>query len=215
MARILIVDDEEMINDMMKRNLVMVGHQVDQAYDGKEAMDKIKKNPYDLILLDVMMPFYSGFEVMEQIQGVPTIFITAKDSIEDKVHGLTSGAEDYLVKPFEMLELIARINIVLRRHKINEDVTIVNGVEINLSSKVVKKDGCPVDLTPQEFNLLEVLVINKNLALSRDTLIEKAWGYDFYGDTKTVDVHIQKLRKKLSLEQSIKTVYKLGYRLEV
>ena len=215
MARILIVDDEEMINDMMKRNLMMVGHQVDQAYDGKEAMDKIKKNAYDLILLDVMMPFYSGFEVMEQIQGVPTIFITAKDSIEDKVHGLTSGAEDYLVKPFEMLELIARINIVLRRHKINEDVTIVNGVEINLSSKVVKKDGYPVDLTPQEFNLLEVLVINKNLALSRDTLIEKAWGYDFYGDTKTVDVHIQKLRKKLSLEQSIKTVYKLGYRLEV
>nr|WP_308743138.1 response regulator transcription factor [uncultured Anaerocolumna sp.] len=215
MGKILLVDDEEMINDMIKRNLSMVGHQIDQAYDGKEALQMIEKCNYDLILLDVMLPYLSGFDVMNKINGVPTIFLTAKDHIDDKVRGLTSGAEDYIVKPFEMLELIARINIVLRRNQKSEPITKVGKVEINLESKVVKRKGSEIELTPQEFNLLEVLVMNKNLALSREQLIEKAWGYDFVGDTKTVDVHIQKLRKKLTLEEHIKTVYKLGYRMEV
>lgn len=215
MASILIVDDEFMINDMIKRNLSLVGHQCDQAYDGKEALDKVSKNSYDLILLDVMLPYLSGFELIEKIKEVPIIFLTAKGNIEDKIHGLTSGAEDYIVKPFEMLELIARINIVLRRKQTKEHAITIGAASIDLDQKIAKLNGEEVELTPQEFNLLEVMIQNKNLALSRDKLLELAWGYDYGGDTKTVDVHIQKLRKKLDLEQHIKTVYKLGYRLEV
>ena len=215
MAKILIVDDEEMINDMIRRNLTMVGFSCDQAYDGKEALEKVSQQNYDLILLDVMLPYLSGFELIQKIEDIPIIFLTAKGNIEDKIQGLTSGAEDYIVKPFEMLELIARINIVLRRTKKKEDFVTIDNVKVHLESKVVEKDHQVVDLTPQEYNLLEVLVLNKNLALSREKLLEEAWGYDFMGDTKTVDVHIQKLRKKLGLENRIKTVYKLGYRLEV
>lgn len=215
MAKILIVDDEEMINDMIRRNLTMVGFSCDQAYDGKEALEKVSQQNYDLILLDVMLPYLSGFELIQKIEDTPIIFLTAKGNIEDKIQGLTSGAEDYIVKPFEMLELIARINIVLRRTKKKEDFVTIDNVKVHLESKVVEKDHQVVDLKPQEYNLLEVLVLNKNLALSREKLLEEAWGYDFMGDTKTVDVHIQKLRKKLGLENRIKTVYKLGYRLEV
>lgn len=215
MSRILIVDDEVMINDMIRRNLNMVGFQCDQAYDGKETLKKLTEQSYDLVLLDVMLPYLSGFELINKISGTPVIFLTAKDRIEDKIQGLTSGAEDYIVKPFEMLELIARIHIVLRRTQKVQDLEVIDDVEIRLGSKVVERQGKIIDLTPQEYNLLEVLVLNKNLALSREQLLEQAWGYDYAGDTKTVDVHIQKLRKKLSFEERIKTVYKLGYRLEV
>lgn len=215
MAKILIVDDEVMINDMIHRNMKMVGFDCDQAYDGKEALQMVNSTTYDLILLDIMLPYLSGFDLMERIKEVPIIFLTAKDNMEDKIRGLTSGAEDYIVKPFEMLELIARINIVLRRTQKEQTTFQVDDVKVNLGSKVVTKKGEQVELTPQEYNLLEVLILNKNLALSREKLLEQAWGYDYAGDTKTVDVHIQKLRKKLSLEERIKTVYKLGYRLEV
>ena len=215
MAKILIVDDEEMINDMIRRNLSMVGFQCYQAYDGKQALEMIQKESFDLILLDIMLPNYSGFEVQERVHDIPIIFLTAKDDLNDKIRGLTSGAEDYIVKPFEMLELIARIHIVLRRNQKQTDVIQIDDVEIYLKSKKVLKDGQEVELTFQEYNLLEALVINKNLALSREQLLEKAWGYDYCGDTKTVDVHIQKLRKKLDFGDRIKTIYKLGYRLEV
>jgi len=215
MAKILIVDDEEMINDMIRRNLTMVGFECGQAYDGKQALEMIRQTRYDLILLDVMLPFYSGFEIKERIADVPIIFLTAKGSQEDKIRGLTSGAEDYIVKPFDMLELIARINIVFRRTKKETESLRIDDVEIELQSKKVMKAGCEVELTYQEYHLLEVLVMNKNLALSREQLLQLAWGYEYSGDTKTVDVHIQKLRKKLAFEERIKTIYKLGYRLEV
>lgn len=214
MASILIVDDDIAINDMIRRNLTMVGYICDQAMDGKEALQKLDSNKYDLILLDIMLPYLSGFEIIQKIT-TPTIFLTAKDSMDDKLKGLTSGAEDYIIKPFEMLELIARINIVLRRTNHLQEKITIDDVEIDLGAKVVTKQKKPVDLTPQEYNLLEVLVLNKNLALSRDKLLNQAWGYDFVGDTKTVDVHIQKIRKKLSFDDRIKTIYKLGYRLEV
>lgn len=214
MASILIVDDDIAINDMIRRNLTMVGYICDQAMDGKEALQKLDSNKYDLILLDIMLPYLSGFEIIQKIT-TPTIFLTAKDSMDDKLKGLTSGAEDYIIKPFEMLELIARINIVLRRTNHLQEKITIDDVEIDLGAKAVTKQKKPVDLTPQEYNLLEVLVLNKNLALSRDKLLNQAWGYDFVGDTKTVDVHIQKIRKKLSFDDRIKTIYKLGYRLEV
>ncbi|BBF42798.1 phosphate regulon transcriptional regulatory protein PhoB [Lachnospiraceae bacterium KM106-2] len=215
MANILVVDDEVMINDMIKRNLTLVGHEITQAYDGKEALEKLKNESFDLILLDVMLPYLSGFELIDQCKDTPTIFLTAKDNMDDKIRGLTSGAEDYIVKPFEMLELIARINIVLRRNEHQENEIQIDAVTIDLGSKTVKRDGAIIELTPQEFRVLEVLIENKNLALSREQLLEKAWDFDYMGDTKTVDVHIQKLRKKLSFEERIKTVYKIGYRLEV
>lgn len=215
MANILIVDDEEAINELVKLNLKLVGHICDQAYDGKEALDKLSKKQYDLILLDVMLPYISGFELMKVIKDTPVIFMTAKDRIEDKIQGLTSGAEDYIVKPFEILELIARINIVLRRTKTENTVFKVDDMEMDRDGKIVKYQNEVVELTPQEYSLLEVFVINQNLAMSREKLLELAWGYDYEGDTRTVDVHVQKLRKKLGLEDRIKTVYKVGYRLEV
>lgn len=215
MANILIVDDEEAINELVKLNLKLVGHACDQAYDGREALDMLMKKPYDLILLDVMLPFISGFDLMKEIKDTPVIFMTAKDRIEDKIQGLTSGAEDYMVKPFEILELIARINIVLRRTKTESSNFKVDDMEMDREGKVVRYRNEVVDLTPQEYNLLEMFVINQNLALSREKLLELAWGYEYEGDTRTVDVHVQKLRKKLGLEERIKTVYKVGYRLEV
>lgn len=215
MAEILVVDDEEAINELVKLNLKLVGHTCDQAYDGKEALDMLTTKQYDLILLDVMLPFISGFDLVKKIKDTPVIFMTAKDRIEDKIQGLTSGAEDYMVKPFEILELIARINIVLRRTKTENTLFKVDNMEMDRESKVVRYRNVVADLTPQEYNLLEILVINQNLALSREKLLELAWGYEYEGDTRTVDVHVQKLRKKLGLEERIKTVYKVGYRLEV
>ena len=215
MAHILVVDDEEPINKLIKANLCLVGHQCDQAFDGKEALEKIKKENYDLIILDVMLPYKSGFELIKEIKGVPVIFLTAKDKLQDKIEGLTSGAEDYIVKPFEILELIARVNIVLRRNTKQASEVVIGDTTVQLDSKIVTYKGEIVDLKPQEYALLEVLVYNRNLALSREKLLNLAWGYEYEGDTRTVDVHIQQIRKKLGLEDYIKTIYKVGYRLEI
>lgn len=215
MTHILIVEDEEAINELIRRNLELVGYACSQVYDGQEALKKMKEGNFDLVLLDVMLPGLSGFELIKHIKDTPVIFLTAKGNIEDKMFGLTSGAEDYIVKPFEILELVARIHIALRRTKTNNDIFTMNDVEVNLSAKIVTYKKEVQELTPQEFALLEVLIINRNLAMSREKLLELAWGYDYEGDTRTVDVHVQKLRKKLGLDEIIKTVYKLGYRLEV
>lgn len=215
MATILIVEDEIPINELIKRNLQSVGHRCISAFDGMEAMDKLAQQEIDLILLDIMLPEIDGFEVFQQIQGTPTIFLTARSSLSDKVKGLTLGADDYLVKPFEMLELLARVEALLRRTNKEKRNFELDGVEIDFKSRQVFLHKNLVECTPREFDLLEVLVNNRNIALSRDKLLELAWGYDYMGDTRTVDVHIQKLRKKLKLESRIKTVYKMGYRLEV
>lgn len=215
MAKILIVEDEVPINTLIKKNLELVGHECVSVYDGQAAIDVLKDHSFDLILLDVMLPGLDGFEVFEKISRVPAIFLTARSSLSDRLKGLTMGADDYLTKPFEMLELLARVDAVLRRTKKEEKSFAFDNVIIRFDSRQILLDGAVVDCTPKEYDLLEVLVLNRNIALSREKLLSLAWGYDYEGDTRTVDVHIQKLRKKLGLEERIKTVYKLGYRLEV
>ncbi|MCI1693385.1 response regulator transcription factor [Aneurinibacillus aneurinilyticus] len=215
MATILIVEDEVSINELIKRNLQSVGHTCISVFDGRAAIHELAQQEVDLVLLDIMLPEIDGYEVFQQIQGIPTIFLTARSNLSDKVKGLTLGADDYLVKPFEMLELLARVDAVLRRTKKESKNFKLDGIKIDFESRQVFLNEHPVECTPKEFDLLEVLVNNRNIALSRDRLLELAWGYDYVGDTRTVDVHIQKLRKKLDMESRIKTVYKMGYRLEV
>lgn len=215
MATILIVEDEIPIHELIRRNLQAVGHTCLSAFDGKEAIQIQGQKEVDLILLDIMLPELDGYEVFQQLRGTPTIFLTARSSLSDKVKGLTLGADDYLVKPFEMLELLARVDAVLRRTKKEGKSFELDALRIDFESRQVFVNEKPVDCTPKEFDLLEVLVINRNIALSREKLLELAWGYDYVGDTRTVDVHVQKLRKKLQMDSRIKTVYKLGYRLEV
>jgi len=219
MANILIVEDEKSINDLILMNLKLVGHTGWQAFDGNEAVAALKEFQPDLVLLDVMIPYQDGFSLMEQkiYKDIPVIFLTAKDSTMDKVKGLKLGADDYIAKPFEAVELLARVESVLRRTKPTARaarVFVINNAYVYLDRRVATVDGSPVDLTNREFELLEVLINNRNIALSREKLLNLAWGYDYFGDTRTVDVHITKLRKKLNLENHIKTVYKVGYRLE-
>ncbi|MGI6711541.1 MAG: response regulator transcription factor [Bacillota bacterium] len=215
MAHILIVEDEQTINELIKRNMNLVGHKCTSAFDGKEALAFIEQHSFDLVLLDVMLPGLDGFDVFERIHGIPTIFLTAKNGLSDRVKGLNMGADDYLTKPFEMLELLARVDAVLRRTKKENESFELDNVKIQFDSRQIFVEEKIIECTPKEYELLEVLVRNRNIALSREKLLELAWGYDYEGDTRTVDVHIQKLRKKLGLENRIKTVYKLGYRLEV
>lgn len=173
------------------------------------------ENP-DLIILDVMLPVYDGFTLMEKrmFGDIPVIYLSAKDQLTDKVRGLTAGADDYLVKPFEAAELLARVDSVLRRTSKHHRIYTISGTRIDLDERTTTVDGNPVKLTCREFELLEALILNQNLALTREQLLNLAWGEDYFGETRTVDVHITKLRKKLHLENYIKTVYKLGYRLE-
>ena len=213
MAKILVVEDDRHINELIRRNLKLAGHECVCCFDGEQAAQKISESQYDLILLDVMLSGMSGFTLIEKVQGTPVIFVTAKGELKDKLLGLSLGAEDYIVKPFEMLELLARVNVILRRSQRDEDVRL-GSVHVDLNKRTVEMNGHEVALTPQDYNLLEVFIRNKNIALSREKLLELAWGYDYEGETKTVDVHVQKLRKKLGLEHMIKTITKLGYRLE-
>lgn len=214
MAAILIVEDEPAISELVKRNLQLVGHNCTSVFDGKAAIAEIQNHPYDLMLLDIMLPEYDGYEVFQKALNTPTIFLTARNSLSDRIKGFSMGADDYLIKPFEMLELLARVEAVLRRTHKNKTLFEAGDVTIDFNSRQVFCRNKPVECTPKEYDLLEVLVNNRNIALSRERLLELVWGYDYEGDTRTVDVHIQKLRKKLSWENAIKTVYKLGYRLE-
>ena len=217
MADILIVEDEKSISDLIVMNLRLVGHTARQAYDGNEAAIAIKESRPDLIVLDVLLPYADGYSLLEQktFSDIPVILLTAKDSTSDKVKGLNLGADDYITKPFETVELLARVDAVLRRTKPAQRTITISKAIIDFDQRTASLDGSPVDLTNREFELLDVLVSNRNIALSREKLLDLAWGYDYFGDTRTVDVHITKLRKKLNLENHIKTVYKVGYRLEV
>jgi len=215
MALILIVEDDQDINDLIAKNLKLVGHTYTQVFDGLEAIKIATENNFDLILLDIMLPGMDGFEVIKKIPHAPVIFITAKSGLDYKLNGLKLGADDYIVKPFEMLELLARVEVVLRRTQKNNTTFSLDNVDVNMADRTVKVCGKEADLSPKEYELLEVLIKNQNIALSRDKLLELAWGYDYIGETRTVDNHIQKLRSKLGWEDKIKTIYKLGYRLEV
>ncbi|MCL1877785.1 MAG: response regulator transcription factor [Defluviitaleaceae bacterium] len=216
MARILIAEDDRDINDLLAKNLTLVGHEPTQVFNGSAAVTAVEGDgEFDLVLLDIMMPGMDGFEVIKKIPLTPVIFITAKDGLKDKLNGLKLGCDDYIVKPFEMLELLARVEAVLRRTRKSFTVFEFDGVFVNMTDRTVSVQGMQVDLSPQEFELLEVLIRNQNIARSRDKLLELAWGYDYVGETRTVDNHIQKLRSKLGWDEKIKTIYKLGYRLEV
>ena len=215
MAKILVVEDDQAINELIVRNLKLVGHTYLQAFNGVEAVKIVSESPVDLILLDVMLPGMDGFEVIKNIPPTPVIFITAKEGLEHRLNGLSLGADDYIIKPFEMLELLARIEAVLRRTQKTSAVFSLDNAVVDLTGRTAAVSGVEIDLSPREFELLEVLINNRNIALSRDKLLELAWGYDYSGETRTVDTHIQKLRSKLGWESRIKTLYKLGYRLEV
>lgn len=214
--KILIVEDDINISNIIKMNLNLVNYETTEVYDGQTAWDRIQREKFDLVLLDVMIPGIDGFELMEKIRPlhIPVIFLTAKNAVTDKVHGLKLGAEDYIVKPFEALELLARIETVLRRFGREETVITLGDLQVLLDKREVRVQGNPVELTMKEFDLLVVLLKNKNIALSREQLLDKVWGIDFYGETRTVDMHIKALRKKLGLHDRIITVYKIGYRLE-
>ena len=217
MLKVLIVEDEKAISNLILINLKAEGYSCTCAYDGKEAADQIEKNNYDLILLDIMLPEIDGYELLEYIRPTetPVIFITAKGNLHDRVQGLRLGADDYIVKPFQISELTARVDALLRRMGKSATQFSLFGVEINTESRIVTKDGIPIDLTLKEFDLLVELIRNKNVALYRDRLYEKVWNEPFTGETRTLDSHIQRLRKKLDWDEHIKTVFRIGYRLEV
>ena len=216
MQKILIVEDEEAIANLIRINLTAEGYQCTCAYDGKTGADHIENEVYDLILLDIMLPEIDGYELLEYIRpmGTPVIFLTAKGSVNDRIRGLKLGADDYIVKPFQVGELIARVEAVLRRYGRGGARLSFADVEIDIASRTVNKAGRPVELTVKEFDLLVELVQNKNVALYRERLYEKVWGEVFVGDTRTLDSHIQRLRKKLNWDKYIRTVFRVGYRLE-
>lgn len=216
MQRILIVEDEEAIANLIKVNLTAEGYCCICAYDGKAGADYIEKETFDLILLDIMLPEINGYELLEYVKplGTPVIFLTAKGGVDDRIKGLKLGADDYIAKPFQVGELLARVEALLRRYgKINRILSFAD-VEIDTVSRTVNKGGKSLDLTMKEFDLLVELIQNKNVALYRERLYEKVWGETYMGDTRTLDSHIQRLRKKLGWDKYIKTVFRIGYRLE-
>ena len=226
--KIMIVDDEKNIRDLVKYNLEEVGYEIIEALDGKEAIDKVDDN-IDLVILDLMLPKIDGLEVCKKIRSsenlkdIAIIMLTAKDEELDRILGLEIGADDYMTKPFSIRELRSRIKAILRRVKINfkendifakqnKDKYAQGDLEINISAYEVKKNGKILDLTHKEFELLKFMIKNINKVLTREILLEKIWGYEYSGDTRTVDVHIRRLRKKIG-ENHIKTIRGLGYKL--
>jgi len=216
MIKILTVEDEKPISDLIYMNLVPQNYECTQVYDGLKAADLIEENDYDLILLDIMLPGLNGYELMEYIStiGIPVIFLTAKGDIADKVKGLKLGADDYLVKPFVIVELLARVEAVLRRYNKGETRIDIADIIIDTVSRSVTRSGVQINLTLKEYKLLVLFAQNANIALFRETIFEKVWETEYLGDTRTVDLHVQRLRKKLGWEQRLKAIYKVGYRLD-
>ena len=216
MTDILVVEDDEAISNLISMNLSAEGYRCVCAYDGMQGADYIEQRAFDLVLLDIMLPEVDGYELLEYIKptGTPVIFLTAKGSINDKVRGLKAGADDYLVKPFQVGELLTRVEAVLRRLGKGDRQLEFGDVSVQLSSRQVLKAGQPVVLTMKEFDLLVELMQNRNIALYREQLYEKVWKEPFTGATRTLDSHIQRLRKKLGWEDKIRTVFRIGYRLE-
>lgn len=214
MIQILVVDDEYSIANLIKETLEKTGYQCKCVYDGETAANAIETGQFDLVILDVMLPKIDGFELMEYIRmfQIPVIYLTAKTAVKDRVKGLKLGADDYIIKPFDISELLARVEVVLRRYNKGSEFIQIAGLTIDTVSRDVLKQGTKIVLTYKEFELLLLLIQNKNVALYRETIYEKIWKDPFYEDTRTVDLHIQRLRKKLGMEQHIQTVFKVGYR---
>lgn len=216
MISILIVEDDEIIAELVQINLKKAGYKCTWVDDGIKAADILENQRFDLILLDIMLPGIDGYELLEYIKpsGTPVIFLTAKSEVKDIVKGLRLGAEDYLAKPFEIIELLARVETVLRRYHKNTVVLTCGDVEVDTLSRTVKKAGKLINLTMKEYNLLLLFIRNKNIALFRDRIYESVWEEEYMGNSRTVDLHVQRLRKKLGWEEKLTAVYKIGYRLE-
>ena len=216
MIHILIVEDEKPISNLIRLSLKKAGYDCTCAYDGAEAADILEERRFDLILLDVMLPEIDGFSLMEYIRPmeIPVIFLTAKNAVNDRVKGLELGAEDYLVKPFEIIELLARVNVVLRRYNKTAAELRVGGLVIDTQAMLVTKEGENISLTPKEYELLLLFARNPGIALYRETIYERVWKEDFPYGSKTVDLHVHRLRKKLGWEDILHAVPKVGYRLE-
>lgn len=215
MSRIFVIEDEVAINKMICMNLSVSGYIAIPAYDGTEALLALQNGEqFDLALLDVMLPKISGFELLPQFseRGIPVIFLTARGDLESKLQGLTGGAEDYIVKPFEMPELIVRMEKALVRARKADTIIQIDHLSINTKERTVKNGDTNIPLTPIEYDLLLLLVRNRNVALKREKLLSEVWGILYEGGTRTVDVHIAQLRKKTNL--NIVSVPKIGYRLE-
>ena len=214
---VLIIEDDKHISDLIGKTLTGVGYHCEYAYDGLTGEEMIDKRKWDIILLDLMLPEISGYELLEYITtiGIPVIIISAMGQVSDKIRGLRMGADDYLGKPFQVGELIARVEAVIRRTSSKDTVFTYRDVTVNLASRTVTKDGEDVPLAKKEFELLALLIENKNIAMSREQLYEHVWEEEYYGETRTLDNHIKRLRQKLDFEDVIKTVFRIGYRLEV
>ncbi len=215
MLKILIAEDEEPIANLIRINLNRAGYKCTWAPDGEKAADYMMNEPFDLVLLDIMLPGVNGYELMEYAQelNLPVIFLTALGSTENKVKGLKMGADDYLTKPFEIVELLARVEAVLRRYNKTETLLRVFDVVIDTASRTVLQNGESIGMTMKEFDLLLLLARNRNIALYREAIYENVWGGEYIGQSRTVDLHIQRIKKKLHWEDKIVAVYKVGYRL--
>ena len=218
--KVLIVDDEELIRNIIKEYCHNEGYLTDEASDGLEAIEKVKKNDYDIIILDLMMPKldgYSSYGEIKSIKNIPTIILSARSEEADKLLGFNLGVDDYMTKPFSPKELMARIKAVLKRNnKENTDIFKYQTLQIDKIGHSVTIDNKEITLTPKEYNLLLYFIENKNVALSREQLLNKVWGYDFYGDDRTVDTHIKMLRNNLGKYRNlIKTVRAVGYKFEI
>lgn len=217
MIKILIVDDEKPICDLIDMNLSAAGYSCVAVQDGLAAIEAVEKNTFDLVLLDIMLPGADGYDVMEYIRPykVPVIFISAKHEVKDRVKGLKLGADDYLIKPFDVTELLARVEAVLRRYNKTDKVITLGDVEIDVEARRVKRCGSPVPLTSKEFDLMLLFVENRNVALFRENLYERVWDDEYFANSRTLDLHVQRLRRKLGWEKNLVAVYKVGYRLEL
>ena len=226
MKKILIIDDEIHIVELLKFNLENNGYKVDYSYDGFDGYLKTKEFQPDLILLDWMLPNISGIDLLKKIRSdetleqIPVIMLTAKNMEEDKLEGLEDGADDYITKPFSVKEVLARITSVLRRYKYtsNENIEVLKAddIQVNVNKHIVTKNGQEIELTLKEFQILKLLIENKGNVLTRTFLLDKIWGYDYYGETRTLDVHIRHLRKKIGDNDSklIETVRGVGYKIK-
>lgn len=214
MNKILIVDDEKNIADMISLCLTKNGYSCETATSGSAAAQMIESRHYDLVLLDIMLPDIDGYDLIDYIKqfATPVIFVTAKNSVPDKVKGLKLGAEDYIIKPFDLEELVARVETVLRRYGKNERTIEFGRISVDTLQRTVCLSGVPVSLSAKEYELFLFLIRNKNIALYRETIYEQVWQEPYWGNTRTIDLHIQRIKKKLELGDSIETIYKVGYK---
>ena len=222
--RVLVVDDEEKIRNVIKEYAEFEGYEIDEACDGMEAITKCKDNNYDIIIMDIMMPKLDGFSSIKEIRktkNIPVIMLSARSEEYDKLFFFVIGIDDYVVKPFSPKELMARINAVINRSKsaagknVLQDKYVLEGLEVDMLGRNVYVDGVKKDLTPKEYELLQYFIINKNIALSREKILNEVWGYDFFGEDRTVDTHVKMLRNNLGkYRDKIVTVRGMGYKFE-